>query len=42
MGTTDPPGRSGILKRIAWFAVFWLGGVAAVTALAYAIRSVLL
>ena len=29
------------LRRIGWFVLLWLGGVAAVGALAYAIRLVL-
>ncbi len=27
-----------LAKRLAWFAILWLGGVAAVSLLAYAIK----
>ena len=33
--------RAGTVKRLLWFAALWLGGVAAVGLIAYAIRIVL-
>jgi hypothetical protein len=37
--TTEPKG--GRLKRLAWFAALWLGGVLVVGALAYGLRFLL-
>lgn len=34
MNDVKPP----LAQRLAWFAVLWLGGVAAVSLLAYAIK----
>ena len=31
-------GKQPLAKRLAWFAALWLGGVLAVTLLAYAIK----
>lgn len=33
----DAP-KPSLARRLAWFAVLWLGGVAAVSLLAYAIK----
>ncbi len=36
--SSNPPRGRLWLRRIAWLAVFWLGGVAAVGLLAYGLR----
>jgi hypothetical protein len=38
----EPPRPTSLFSRLAWFVGLWLAGVAAVTAVAYAIRAVLL
>jgi hypothetical protein len=34
-------GKPGLPRRLVWFALFWLGGVLAVGALAFALRLLL-
>ena len=38
--STEPP--RGLLSRLAWFALLWLAGVAAVGTLAFVLRKVLI
>jgi hypothetical protein len=40
--TSPPEGRPSLLKRLGWFALLWLAGIAAVGLVALLIRSVLL
>ncbi|MEN3792526.1 hypothetical protein [Fulvimarina sp. MAC3] len=38
----DPDMPDTLAKRLGWFVLLWLGGIAAVSALAYGIRAVLI
>lgn len=37
-GAADSPGPGPLWKRLLWFVVLWLGGLAAVSALAWLLR----
>ncbi|EAU43084.1 hypothetical protein FP2506_09581 [Fulvimarina pelagi HTCC2506] len=41
-GVRKPETPETLPKRLGWFVLFWIGGVGAVSALAYAIRWMIL